>query len=216
MIRTEKLIPQVYYDESRDFQVLGRLFDTIANYGKMNIDLMLSPETKESPSQIVKLLATFVGFVTKHNYDNSNLVSVCRSFGSLLREKGSMSAITDAVNILLNSQGIKLKYGTVVSVDKDLTGRSMHAVNIYVPTQLKDVNLLEDLFEYILPAGWVYRIVTVENTSIDNSDSVSIKPSVAITEVDSGKPQITKLDSDTGKVNNESKTYLGVVSGRGK
>ena len=70
MIRTEKLIPQVYYDESRDFQVLGRLFDTIANYGKMNIDLMLSPETKESPSQIVKLLATFVGFVTKHNYDN--------------------------------------------------------------------------------------------------------------------------------------------------
>ena len=58
--------------------------------------------------------------------------------------------------------------------------------------------------------------MTVENTSIDNSDSVSIKPSVAITEVDSGKPQITKLDSDTGKVNNESKTYLGVVSGRGK
>lgn len=216
MIRTEKLIPQVYYDESRDFQVLGRLFDAIANYGKMNIDLMLSPETKESPSQIVKLLATFVGFVTKHNYDNSNLVAVCRSFGSLLREKGSMSAITDAVNILLNSQGIKLKYGTVVSVDKDLAGRSLHAVNIYVPTQLKDVNLLEDLFEYILPAGWVYRIVTVENTSIDNSDSVSIKPSVAITEVDSGKPQITKLDSDTGKVNNESKTYLGVVSGRGK
>ena len=80
MIRTEKLIPQVYYDESRDFQVLGRLFDAIANYGKMNIDLMLSPETKESPSQIVKLLATFVGFVTKHNYDNSNLVAVCRSF----------------------------------------------------------------------------------------------------------------------------------------
>ena len=120
------------------------------------------------------------------------------------------------LHILLNSQGIKLNYGTVVSVDKDLAGRSLHAVNIYVPTQLKDVNLLEDLFEYILPAGWVYRIVTVENTSIDNSDSVSIKPSVAITEVDSGKPQITKLDSDTGKVNNESKTYLGVVSGRGK
>lgn len=216
MIRTEKLIPQVYYDESRDFQVLGRLFDAIANYDKMNIDLMMSPETKESPSQTVKLLATFVGFATKHNYDNSNLVSVCRSFGSLLREKGSMSAITDAVNILLNSQGIKLNYGTVVSVDRDLAGRSLHAVNIYIPTQLKDVNLLEDLFEYILPAGWVYRIVTVENTSIDNSDSVSIKPSVAITEVDSGKPQITRFDSGTGKVNNESKTYLGVVSGRGK
>ena len=38
MIKLQELTPSVYYEQSRDFQFIGRLYDIVLNYIKTNAD----------------------------------------------------------------------------------------------------------------------------------------------------------------------------------
>ena len=40
MIKLRNLTPDVYYNESRDFQFIGRLFDVVLNSVKTEADLL--------------------------------------------------------------------------------------------------------------------------------------------------------------------------------
>ena len=40
MIRLQDMTPSVYYDQSRDFQFIGRLFDVVLNSVKTNADMV--------------------------------------------------------------------------------------------------------------------------------------------------------------------------------
>ena len=40
MIRLQDLVPNVYYEKSRDFQFIGRLFDIVLNSVKTNSDTL--------------------------------------------------------------------------------------------------------------------------------------------------------------------------------
>lgn len=155
MIRTRNLVPGIYYNESRDFQILGRTFEILFNYIKTNIDLMEGlPFSRNCDIHMLPLLAQSLGFTNKRNYSKDELSALCSSFIRLLRYKGTKKSIQEAVNLMLHANGINEVANIKVGDEED-----PHCVIIYVPIELKDVTILEDIFEYILPCGFNYRFI---------------------------------------------------------
>lgn len=153
MIKTQQLVPKVYYDKSRDFQLLGRTFDVLFNYLKTNIDLIYSnPLSDNSDERLIDLLTLTLGFKSRHNYNVKQLTSLCSAFMLALKNKGNIQSIQLAVDALLHAENIS--NGVLITVDNEKS-----VLNIYIPTELKDLNLLNDLLVYILPAGMSCSIV---------------------------------------------------------
>lgn len=157
-MKVDKLVPEIYYKESRDFSYVGRLFEVLFNYLKTNVDLvgesLIFPINEEASSSIIELLSTSLGFESKHKYQNKDLIYLCSVFAYLLRNKGNKHSIEDAITTLLRSQSINDSFDISADEDED------YKYVIYVPKQLNDIVLLEDIYEYILPTGWNYTIRT--------------------------------------------------------
>lgn len=153
MIKTQNLVPEVYYNKSRDFQALGRTFDVVFNYLKTGSDIIYSRLINEtSDDKLVELLSLTLGFKSKHHYTNRQLVALCSAFAYMLRNKGSLRSIEAAIAILINSEGVQAKPTIVVNDDyTELT--------IYIPVEVKDINLFNDLLTYILPAGMGCNVI---------------------------------------------------------
>lgn len=157
MIQTRRLVPEIYYNQSRDFQSLGRTFEVVFNYLKMNIDLLSgSPLSKNVSDDLISLLTKTLGFETKHQYNTQDLKSICEVFSDLLRDKGTKKSIENAIYTLMNTQNVS---GYVNVEDVYENNNKLYLLNISVPPELQDIIILEDLFTYILPAGYDYRFV---------------------------------------------------------
>ena len=145
MIKLQDLTPNVYYEQSRDFQFIGRLFDVVLNSVKTNADnLYTLPIGKNMDEKLLNLLAFTLGFQSKHHYNSKQLLAICSVLPLILRNKGSLNAILIAVNSILYAEGIKQAL--------DYTLKDNNLV-LYLPQELADLTLLKDLLAYILPAG---------------------------------------------------------------
>lgn len=170
-MKVNKLVPEVYYRESRDFAYVGRLFELIFNYMKTGSGCVNASNFNTNiDSNVIDLVADTVGFTSKHKYSDENLLAIAGSFQKLLRMKGSMEAIKLAIVLLMTAQGIKLdtKAVELCEIDED---DSWH-LNINIPAQLSDSVLLEDLFAYILPAGMTYTITRISTKSGKNITNI--------------------------------------------
>lgn len=154
MITLYNQLPRVYYKESRDFQLLARIFESIANYNKMSVDAIENfRDTNYIDEKLVNLLAKTIGFESKHEYDVHNLKIICGCFSEIIVNKGTKIGIDKAISALLNSQGITDSFSANMDYD-------IRHLDVLVPSQTKDIILLKDLFDYILPIGWSYSIET--------------------------------------------------------
>lgn len=218
MIRTKDIVPKVYYSESRDFQLLGRVFEILFNYNKLNNDLILSdPLSRNANSKLIDLLATTIGFNPKHTYNNEDLAAICQNFVNLIRQKGSITAIENAIKILLNRQGINIGEIDMINMEEDDYGNKLYNLIIYIPQQLNDTIILEDLFDYILPAGWNYRFINYMAINLDDTNTklaYSDKDTKAVRVNGSVNKQITEVKD--GKTQLGSEIYTSVVAGRQK
>lgn len=175
MIKLQNLTPEVYYKESRDFQLLGRLFDLVLNAVKTDADLLYNlPLSTNSDEKLLELLALTLGFKPKHQYNARNLKAVCSVFSEILRNKGSIKAIKIACEALFNSMDISQQ------LDYDFTkGKDNTELNLYIAQDFGDITLLNDLLSYVLPAGMScniireFHILTDSNTNIGISDLVT-------------------------------------------
>ena len=161
-MEVRKLVPDIYYKDSRDFSYIGRLFEVLINYMKTGAYLVkesvIEGEGKNSSSIIVDLLATTLGFESKHEYILEDLIAICNCFTEILKKKGSIEAIRETINVLLLSQKIKTDI-TIEFDDRD--ANDYNHLLIKVPVELKDRVLIDDIFEYILPAGMTYTLINV-------------------------------------------------------
>lgn len=157
-MKVEKLIPEVYYSQSRDFSYIGRLFEIIFNYMKTGADCVgVSSNSDNIDATQIELIALTLGFESKHTYPTRDLIYIISSFSHLIKKKGTKEAITHAIKLLMNSQKIKMD----LLDDEDFVtfddAPNNYTLSIRIPSQMTDTILLEDLFDYILPAGVLYR-----------------------------------------------------------
>ena len=103
-MKVQNMIPEVYYKESRDFSYIGRLFEILFNHIKTNADLVNSNLVNVDSDDLLNSLCYTLGFQPKHTYNNKDLLSICSSFVSIMRNKGSLNAVEECIKILLNGQ----------------------------------------------------------------------------------------------------------------
>lgn len=155
MIETKNLVPEVYYNRSRDFQLLGRTYDIIFNYLKTNIDTIYNnPYSENLDNKLISLVAATLGFKEIHEYNTKQLKALCSAFSYFLLNKGTKKSIQDLLNLILNVENTQdQKQQEIVVEEED------HLVIVYIPTDIPDLSLFEDVLTYILPAGVSYRII---------------------------------------------------------
>lgn len=210
-MKVKNLVPNVYYKESRDFSYIGRLFEIIFNYMKSGSNIVDKSLSLDINSIIIDLITTTLGFETKHSYINEDLVRLCSTFTYLLKNKGSFKAIEDSINLLVNSQNIRNVNNKIYF---DISEDGSKNLQILIPDELQDVVLLEDIFEYILPAGTLYSIsslskaldpqYTVTYSSIPDAKVYKI-PSALLSKVSKG------IDNENNYTTERGITYTGVV-----
>ena len=70
MIKLQNLTPDVYSSQSRDFQLLERLFDIVLNYVKTNSDnLYTLPLSDNTDEHLIDLMTLTLGFKSRHHYN---------------------------------------------------------------------------------------------------------------------------------------------------
>ena len=108
LFRVQTNTPRVYYNESRDFQVLGRLYDCVINGVKYDIDSMsYLTDSRKIRARVLQLLQTKLGFLTKKEYNDHDIRYVLRAFPVMLKNKGTILAVQQAVNVFLKLNKIK-------------------------------------------------------------------------------------------------------------
>lgn len=186
LLSTEKLTPAYYSKVSRDYQFIAKLFDLAFNNSKMNIDSMKNLYSYQNiDDRFLDLLAKTLGFDTKHEYDSNNLRKLCGAFKDILKNKGTKVAIESCINLLKNAQGISADHRVEIVKSEYIksyllngqeipSGVEYYLIKIYIPYNLRDVVLLEDVLEYILPTGFTYSIYRT-NISLDDSATTTIQ-----------------------------------------
>jgi len=204
MIKLQDYTPEIYYKQSRDFQYLGRLYDLVLNAVKTNTDMIYDiPSSDAAGSKMIDLLALTLGFKQKHHYSVKQLSAICSIFAIILRNKGTITALDTVCNTLLHAEGIWKDCR--IELDP-----AHYLVNLYIPQELTDLNLLRDLLDYILPAGMICNIIrtaifttgdttvtiTVENYSEAFKMAVNYTPEGSGGDREKGSPAIVKLPLD--------------------
>lgn len=165
MISIKNQVPSIYYDASRDFQVLGHLYEVVLNYVKTNADMLyLLPNGIEEDTRATELLATTLGFKLRRNYDKAQLAALVSIFPQLLKIKGTKRAVDLAGNALVKASGVPGIFDS--SIDDN------HVMTIKIPIELSDITLFIDLLPYILPFG--LRVSIVRNTVIKRELTTSV------------------------------------------
>jgi len=155
MISIKNQVPNIYYDASRDFQVLGHLYEVTLNYIKTNADMLyLLPNGIEEDTRATELLATTLGFKLRRNYDKAQLAALVSIFPQLLKIKGTLAAVNLAGDALVKASGVPGMFSSKIEEG--------HILTINIPIELSDITLFIDLLPYILPFG--LRVSIVRNT----------------------------------------------------
>ena len=196
MIKTYNLVPEVYYKRSRDFQMLGRIYDVIFNYMKMNTNLINNvPYEQNIDDKLISLVTTTLGFKEMHEYNAKQLKGLCSIFADCLRNKGSLSSIRQLLNLLLNVEDEEDE----ADVRRDLDNPWL--LNIYIPQTISDTSLFEDMLLYILPACMSYRIIKEERINKEATDVVYFESQLV------GANSKIAVSAQTGKVLAISQLY---------
>lgn len=173
MIRLQDLVPNVYYEKSRDFQFIGRLFDIVLNSVKTNSDTLYNlPSGKNKDERLLNLLAFTLGFQPKHHYNSKQLEAICSVLPLVIKNKGSLNAIIIATNAILHAEGLTQSLSYSIAPRESIT--------LYLPTQLSDLTLLSDLMNYILPAGLYCNFVKEISKVTDVETKIGVKSEVII------------------------------------
>jgi len=210
MIKVSNQVPQAYTDESRDFQLLEHLFDAVANGSRAGIDGMRQQNGMHEDSRLLRLSACTLGFSPRHAYSDRDLLYLCETFKDIVRKKGSKTAIDYAVNMLMRAQNIRGDHSVDV-VNCSTDGSIVYKITVSVPSELTDVSMLDDLFDYILPAGYVYSIN--RHATSGTSASIVIPISVSVSESSGTDEEKSDMSSKLSSVPTPSSSAAEVDAG---
>ena len=204
MILLQEYTPEIYYKQSRDFQLFGRLFDIVLNSVKTNADMIYDvPSSDAVGSKMIDLLALTLGFKGTHSYNIKQLTAICSILPTILKCKGSYKAIEIVCQTVLTAEGITSD--PVIIIDDET-----HKLSLFIPQTLSDINLLKDLLAYIMPAGITVELARLTSDSfkthttiglMNNKQSVQVYVDKKYIITDEGKKAVFHQTSDYGNLN---------------
>ena len=170
MFRLQDNVPDIYVNESRDFQLLCRLYDCVNNGVKSDIDTIVNLNNPFKVNEkLLNLLALKVGFITDKYIESSLMRWIISTFPWALKYKGSIYGIKLAVNTIAKYENItQSPIVTVDSMQKIIT------INTY--QLFKNTTALDEYLKYIVPTGYTYEVSLIagthENLTITNPNEI--------------------------------------------
>lgn len=174
-------VPDVYVKKSRDFQLLCDLFDIVNNGVKFDIDSIMDlSDTTLTREAMLPYLQGKLGFKTSKALPQDKLRTLLKCFPSIVKKKGSRKGIEAAICLFLNAMHTDSTYDIhVFNNDRqDVYGNYIVIVSIN-DNLLKNLNILDDLLTYVLPAGYkvnyelAYEVDTLR-TNVHPKDTITV------------------------------------------
>lgn len=193
IFRLQENTPDVYSHKSRDFQLLCNVFDVLNGGVKHDIDTIPQIlDTQLCNDKLLPLLQTKLGFFSNRSFTSTELRIILSAFKQMVRDKGSILGIREAIEIYLKIIDAKTHYKINFvnkEKDNDLILNS-YIITVSLEGQLSQLSTLSELLKYVLPAGYkikyeLYRdiskvtkvttdnCVTIQFITDDINDSVS-------------------------------------------
>lgn len=150
MIDVIKQTPIEYSKQSRDYQIIARLYTALYNLNKMYIDNM-HVWNKDIDNKLTTLRAKTLNFNPNHSWDLDALEAAVSCFKFIMFRKGTEKAIEYFLNILLRINKLDSRI-------QEIRMNEDYNLEIRIPVRLASIGIVQDLLDYILPAGITYRI----------------------------------------------------------
>lgn len=191
MFRLQENVPEVYVKESRDFQLMSRLYDLSNNAVRYNIKSMenlLDPML--CSDRLLPLLATRVGFFPRAEYNTHALRLIISVFPYILKHKGTRKGIEMALNTILKAEN---EYSeSYITIENSPN----YKITISTKRWLEDQTLLEDVLSYIIPIGYelefgLYELISGEPATTQLATDITGQSGKASTAVLSKVVEIT-------------------------
>lgn len=148
LFRLQDNTPEAYTEDSRDFQLMLRLLDCVnSGVGFYTDSITNTIDTKFCSASLLELLKTKLGFFSNVEFQERELRYILRGFPYIMRHKGSLLGIKEAVYAYMNAKGISCPHKTYVDRDK-------HKVFVYIESAVTDTTILDEIFKFIVPAGY--------------------------------------------------------------
>lgn len=151
-LKIENNVPEVYVEQSRDFQLLCRMFDVIFNGTLVNADkirLQLDPRTCDD--RLLPLLASYLGFFPQIDIPADVVRNILSVFPTLIKYKGTEKAIRLACLAVLRF------YSDLYQVN---VSREEDTYNLIITSDgiIDNTAYLEEVLRYVCPAGIKYTL----------------------------------------------------------
>ena len=206
MFRLQNNVPEVYVDNSRDFQLFCRLYDSCFGGVKFSIDsISRLTNTKQCDSSILELLKTKLGLFSTVEVDATELRYLLQAFPTIMRYKGSKRSV-EYIKVLYT------KMYSNVSVPEVEYGADCTLRFIFSEPPKNDKLLLE-LLKYVLPTGYIVSYDVAKSkeyrTYLNTQDRLVYSEPEKI-----GALQSSEIKPiDTSAENADFDAYLGAVVG---
>lgn len=161
MIRIQRNVPSVYIDESRDFQLLCRLWEVWFAGAKNRADSIphiLDPDIADD--SLLELLCTRVGFFPRIKIDAAVLREIIKAFPFIVKKKGTKEGIEQAVYTILKAEEDPRALGeiSVEITTRQENGESVADILISTQNKIYNKDALQELLRYVIPFGFIYSI----------------------------------------------------------
>lgn len=153
MIKIQESVPSIYYNSSRDFQLLGHLFDLVLNSTKTEADLLFNlPLSTNSDDQLLDLMTFTLGLrLSKAKYTSRQLRAICSVAPKMMRLKGSQQAIELLCTALMRADSAEGNFSLILN-------DSQTELTVYITSYATCRDALQEVLPYILPAGMIFKI----------------------------------------------------------
>lgn len=156
MFRVEDNVPEVYVQESRDFQLMSRLYDLVFQSTRFSIDSMVhASDTIQCNSSLLNNLSTKIGFFSNLNVTDKELRTILSAFPHIIKHKGTMYGFNLIMNVFnkLSNSDLQCTYSYTSGLDANNLKIDPHISITYDIASNINFELLLHLIEYVRPAG---------------------------------------------------------------
>lgn len=175
MIRFQESVPDYYIEESRDFQVLCRLYDFTYNALKYNIDSISNlTNTRFAKDTILPLIGDKFGIYDKDSYSNRFLLE---ALPIALKYKGSLKAVNILINAFLDSEEIFDYVTAFYSKDEESALEISELLNMDIKPysivillsdypNMVNLRVLNEYLNMVIPSGVIVDYMFGKNITI--------------------------------------------------
>ena len=89
---------------------------------------------------------------------------ILRAFPYIIRNKGSYSAIIQAVYVFLKISNIK---SDIFIYEEIIDGNRTHDIRIGIEEKVRDISILEEILKYVVPVGYYVSYFFYKKEQID-------------------------------------------------